>query len=828
MALVCWYRFSEELLDASGNGHILTNSGGVYVNELLDKAINLAGTEKYLTLPTTINQAFTTFSVCLKVRLSKLASAETHDYHLISLDSSTINVYISSSDDKIYARSENDAASLISSVSTTVTETGVDYDIQFVWDGTDQYLYINGTEEDSDAQSGTITTSGSNLFIGKYPALVRNPEGSIDEVRIYNEVITKNQRRRIKAFNDYYDVRIDGKSYAESLSTAQYKAEIDSVSADFKAEIFDPTVAIQQELNDDMDVMIFQDGVIVYRGQLDLYDNKNGITTTKGLDYTSMLFTRYAIAETFVARTRQFIMRYLVAKYLVKTRGQIYFSVNGSHTGGTSTTVLIDSEADFQGIDNIEIGDIIVNINDIELATIVSIDSGTQITTTALSGSASYNADDIYGIIKDTINELATDTITRSYANTSLAEIFLTFANEEDGQMKTPAISTLPLNINYSTRSSTSIQEDSVDVILDFDNPSNTTAGYKAYEIDFEQESRQVKNTFTVYGPSSAKVGATVRNWASIDVYGEKRAEPITDVDAITDVLCRTRALEEQAKFENPKTKGVMQCNDKASFVVGNTVRMTASEYNISNVAYQVISASHKSFPSRTTMNISSIVRTTDLVLANVLKKQREYDLRDANVEDSSVSEFLTEDYMVDIKFTVTITGSINSSLNSIIGIGKIGQIKIGDASTSDASSEVTDELMIVTDLGKDILRDLIAGQSATHINTTDGHVQFGFSTGTLTETQTELDWTTTSNYDRGDREPFFTESYATSYKGIWSASFTDVELSAGTIVNKIAIFASLTGGTLIAVANLSADLTKVSGNNMVPEITMEIMDGGL
>jgi hypothetical protein len=64
----------------------------------------------------------------------------------------------------------------------------------------------------------------------------------------------------------------------------------------------------------------------------------------------------------------------------------------GSHTGGTSGTVLIDSTATFQTAETngeIKVGDIVYNVTDGSRGTIVSIDSETQITTSALTGGIS-------------------------------------------------------------------------------------------------------------------------------------------------------------------------------------------------------------------------------------------------------------------------------------------------------------------------------------------------------------------------------------------------------------------------------------------------------
>jgi hypothetical protein len=81
-------------------------------------------------------------------------------------------------------------------------------------------------------------------------------------------------------------------------------------------------------------------------------------------------------------------------------------------TGASSTTVLIDSAATFQTW-RVRPGDTIDNTTDVESATVVSVDSETQLTTTTLSGGASYNSGDEYTFTTelDRLYEAANDTV---------------------------------------------------------------------------------------------------------------------------------------------------------------------------------------------------------------------------------------------------------------------------------------------------------------------------------------------------------------------------------------------------------------------------------
>lgn len=73
------------------------------------------------------------------------------------------------------------------------------------------------------------------------------------------------------------------------------------------------------------------------------------------------------------------------------------YEIKGAHTGGNSTTVMIDSTASFIAR-RVHSGDIIYNVTDGQTATISSVDSATQLTCTVLSGAAAWNATDVYRI----------------------------------------------------------------------------------------------------------------------------------------------------------------------------------------------------------------------------------------------------------------------------------------------------------------------------------------------------------------------------------------------------------------------------------------------
>lgn len=769
MALKTWYRFSNEVLDASGNlNHGAKTTDTVYAEQLVDYALQLLNSS-YVTIGNSINASYTAFSLAIKVRLTTTASSHGSAYYLVSLggDPALIGLQINTSN-KVVATTKI-GGTTVTSTSTTSIVANQNFDIQFVYDGSTQYLYIDQTLEDSDSQSGTITLSGSDHYIGKLGSSASAPIGFVDEFRFYDEAVSQKVRTVIARFNDYYDVRIDYKSYAEQTTYASYTTAIDNVTGTFEVRLFDRTGALYDSIEDDNDVMIFQDGDIVFRGQVDLKEFKEDrrFTIIRGRDYMSILFERYAVAKKYgtfntsdsTLRTRQYIIQNLITEYLSSSKGSIHFDTSG-------------------------------------------------------------------------IEAVTTDTISREFPNTSLAEILINFANEEGAEILLEPTTTLPLTIIYRKRNSSPVQSNSADLVLDFDDKTNTTSGFVARKIQFERENRQIKNIFTVYGSASTGVGAVVRNEASIRQYGEKYAKPVTDTTVTTASEARDVAIKIQEQFENPILKGVMYANDHRFFVAGKTVIVTASSFNLTNSVFQIVEAIHSTRPKQTEMRISKVLRNNELVLADVMKKQREYDMRDADPDRTALSTFvdLTETLSMTLTFTlrrIDYDGSNTASPfydNAIIDSGKIGQFKIGFRQTEIEATLETNTAMAISDEGLNELRDALTG-NGNLLN--QANLYFAFGNGSdLDDTITQATWNTT--YQTQTRKQIDAEpNVGTDAQIRFSASFGDNDFTAGDSATKVAVLNASSGGQLLFYRNLSSSVTKVAGDFLVPEVTITLTDGG-
>jgi len=78
------------------------------------------------------------------------------------------------------------------------------------YDGSKNYVYINGRLDNSASNSGTITTSTSALSIGALGCSSEFYNGSIDEVRIYNKSLSIEEIRTIYTSSLYYQRNPEG------------------------------------------------------------------------------------------------------------------------------------------------------------------------------------------------------------------------------------------------------------------------------------------------------------------------------------------------------------------------------------------------------------------------------------------------------------------------------------------------------------------------------------------------------------------------------------------------------------------------------------------
>lgn len=194
--LIGWWKLDETsgntVIDASNNNH-----DGVYVGTIesvhgpIGSAIDFDGGTEQIEIP---NESF--FDLSFAITLScwiKVDNLDTVWQAILTKGDSSWRLHRSASTNIINFT----CAGLTGGTtlnSTTEVNDGKWHHIAAIYDGSTQYLYINGVLESSAARTGSISLNDYTVAIGEnIQHDNREWEGAIDDVRIYNSGLTAAQ-----------------------------------------------------------------------------------------------------------------------------------------------------------------------------------------------------------------------------------------------------------------------------------------------------------------------------------------------------------------------------------------------------------------------------------------------------------------------------------------------------------------------------------------------------------------------------------------------------------------------------------------------------------
>ena len=210
--LVGWWRFNGDAIDSSGNG----NNGVVYgtetyVNSPMGKALSFDGVNNYvdcgnsadlkpinaLTVEAWINYAGF-FSDSAGHAIVSEAQYTSNGFMLYQACGSPYNRvrYFIVTDTGLHIGQ-----------SPTILSTDTWYNLAMTYDGLNLTLYIDGDFDSSIPTTGAVRWSGTNpnLYIGStYTAGGAKFKGLIDDVRIWNVALSKDQLGKIYDFTGFF------------------------------------------------------------------------------------------------------------------------------------------------------------------------------------------------------------------------------------------------------------------------------------------------------------------------------------------------------------------------------------------------------------------------------------------------------------------------------------------------------------------------------------------------------------------------------------------------------------------------------------------------
>jgi fibronectin type 3 domain-containing protein len=182
------------IFDSSGNGNNGIIAGPSWVNskEGLGKALEFGGMNGYVSLPNSASLDITNPPLSIFAWIKVKEGADTGWIVAKNYDSASniqYGMFWRTGDNKIevYLQGGSRVSSPLNSVLA-----GNWYFVGFTWDGQYVRLYINGVQSATGTYTGTLT-SQPYLRIGRRETSAYPFKGIIDEVRIYNRVLTSDE-----------------------------------------------------------------------------------------------------------------------------------------------------------------------------------------------------------------------------------------------------------------------------------------------------------------------------------------------------------------------------------------------------------------------------------------------------------------------------------------------------------------------------------------------------------------------------------------------------------------------------------------------------------
>lgn len=198
---VDWYRGESNANDSVGinNGSALSNMG--YTNGVIGQAFSFNGTNGYVSIPDSASLDSLTNHITIEFWMKSGTTNNNPDWRgLVTKGNSSWRV-MGTSGAKTVDFAADGLTPNLDTGGTRIVNDGNWHHVAAVYDGTNLYLYVDGTLDASRAASGTITKTSDVLAIGNDtgapPGYSYLFNGLIDEVSIYNRALSSQEIQSI-------------------------------------------------------------------------------------------------------------------------------------------------------------------------------------------------------------------------------------------------------------------------------------------------------------------------------------------------------------------------------------------------------------------------------------------------------------------------------------------------------------------------------------------------------------------------------------------------------------------------------------------------------
>ena len=194
-ALVAHWTGDNTAVDQTSNGHDGVVSGATYISGVVGNAFSFDGVNDSVTVNANPTLEPATLSVSLWVQ----AKLENHIRLLIDSTHGTGQagwaLQLNSANNMSFAYGNGTTFPEV--VAAIGIADGEFHHVAATLDGTTMRLYIDGIEESTLAYTGVPTPSGRDIELGFHSSLNRALDGALDEVRIYDHVLSQGEITRL-------------------------------------------------------------------------------------------------------------------------------------------------------------------------------------------------------------------------------------------------------------------------------------------------------------------------------------------------------------------------------------------------------------------------------------------------------------------------------------------------------------------------------------------------------------------------------------------------------------------------------------------------------
>lgn len=188
-ALVAHWSGDNTAVDATGNGHDGVINGATFVSGVLGDAYSFDGINDSIIVPASTALEPVPFSVSLWVK----SALENHLRLLIDsthgAGQSGWALQINSANNLSFAYGNGSTFPELASAPGVLND-GEFHHLVATFDGSTMQMFIDGGLPATLAYTGVAAPSGRDIQIGNSPSLNRPLDGALDEIRIYNHVLS--------------------------------------------------------------------------------------------------------------------------------------------------------------------------------------------------------------------------------------------------------------------------------------------------------------------------------------------------------------------------------------------------------------------------------------------------------------------------------------------------------------------------------------------------------------------------------------------------------------------------------------------------------------